>query len=165
MGILTMRKAKNHNISAFNRGFTVIEMMTVVAVVGIVSSLAVPEFSTLMKDLRLSQTVNDLQSSMIRARSEAQRTNAKVSLCRTGNIYPATPACGADIRGTSDANASSDWSHGWLVYTTDTTATAYDSSPGADTLMAAISPDNNANGVVVSSNSAAQSYLRRRWSN
>jgi type IV fimbrial biogenesis protein FimT len=63
-----------------NKGFSVIELMVVVAIVGIVTSMAVSSFSHVMQRNRLKATVEAFQSDMQFARTQALKRNRNVSI-------------------------------------------------------------------------------------
>jgi type IV fimbrial biogenesis protein FimT len=67
-----------------SRGFTLPELMLVVAVLAILSAVAAPSFSAMIGSMRARGTSTDLYSSLARARSEAVKRNAEVKL------YPVT---------------------------------------------------------------------------
>ncbi len=56
-------------------GFTLLEAMTVVALIGIVTTLAAPMMSSLIASSRLSSSTNDIVGSLAIARSSAVRLN------------------------------------------------------------------------------------------
>jgi len=63
------------------RGFTIIEMLMVVAILGIFAGLAAPSMADLLASTAVKGAATDLYSSLIVARSEAikRRTNATVA--------------------------------------------------------------------------------------
>ncbi|XDZ22993.1 GspH/FimT family pseudopilin [Xanthomonas hydrangeae] len=67
------------------RGFSLIEMMVTIAVLAIVMAIAFPNFTALLNSNRLSSAANELSASLQLARSEAVRSNASVTLCRSDN--------------------------------------------------------------------------------
>ena len=69
------------------RGFTLIELMVVVALVAILLGLGVPGFRELITATRIKNASFDVFSSLIHARSEAITRNADVRIC---------PASGTD---------------------------------------------------------------------
>jgi type IV fimbrial biogenesis protein FimT len=85
------------------RGFTLVELMVTVIVLGILTTLAVPSFTDVLNASRLSGQTNELVSALHVARSEAVRRNSSVVFCRTG---PTLAACTA---------GDGSWA-GWLVF-------------------------------------------------
>lgn len=77
------------------RGFTLIEMMIVVALVAILSAVAVPSFRDLLLNQRLASTASDFIAALSLARSEAMKRSQKTTLTAT----------------------SRDWNNGWEVTT------------------------------------------------
>lgn len=63
-----------------NRGFTLIEMMIVVAVMSIILAMAVPSFRQAIENARLSTQVNEFATALTTARTEAIRTGGSVWL-------------------------------------------------------------------------------------
>lgn len=62
------------------RGFTLPEMLTVVAIVAILASVAAPAFSSMIAAARARSVSSELYASLSRARSEAIKRNAEVML-------------------------------------------------------------------------------------
>ena len=62
-------------------GFTLIELMVVLAMVAIIAAIAVPSWSQLRTRNVLRTAINDFNSSLQFARSEAVRLNSPVTLC------------------------------------------------------------------------------------
>lgn len=86
-----------------NVGFTLIEALVAMAIVGIGLTMAVPAFSSVMRTTRTAATLNQLSTDMAMARSSAIMSKASVALC---------PHDGA-----MHCLAGGDWSNGWLVFT------------------------------------------------
>ena len=53
------------------RGFTLVEIVTVVTIVGVIAALGAPSFAELMRSQRIKGTATDLMSTLDFARSEA----------------------------------------------------------------------------------------------
>jgi type IV fimbrial biogenesis protein FimT len=88
-------------------GFTLIEMMIVLAIGAILLTVAVPSFVSMTKNNKLTSHVNTLVSHVHFARAEASKRGTRIILCRTADPTAASPTCG----GTAYT-----WSKGWLVY-------------------------------------------------
>ncbi|MGB8701402.1 MAG: prepilin-type N-terminal cleavage/methylation domain-containing protein, partial [Thermosynechococcaceae cyanobacterium] len=56
-------------------GFTLIEMMVIVMVVGVLSAIAAPSFGALMDNIKVSQTVSDLRLALQDTQRQAIRAN------------------------------------------------------------------------------------------
>lgn len=67
------------------QGFTLIELMVTVAVLGIVVGLAVPGFQSAVNGNRLAGASNELIATMQVARMEAIRRNRRVAVCTSAN--------------------------------------------------------------------------------
>lgn len=83
-------------------GFTLIELMIAVGLVGLLLSMAVPALDAFVSNARQTGAINDFVSSMHIARSTAITTNLRVTVCASAD--------GADCNGTS-------WDDGWIVFT------------------------------------------------
>lgn len=69
------------------RGFTLTELLAVMAVLAILSAVAAPSFTAMMGTMRARATSTDLYASLSRARSEAIKRNADVTLQPNGGAW------------------------------------------------------------------------------
>lgn len=98
-------------------GFTLIELMIVVALLAIISAFALPAFQSFIASNRLTSEANELLAGLNLARSEAVRTQRHVVLCRTNGVVevdPSDPNCPMKIEGCVETSAGS-W-QGWAVF-------------------------------------------------
>jgi type IV fimbrial biogenesis protein FimT len=84
------------------RGFTLIELMVTIAVVGILVSVAVPAMQGFLQDDRQSTQANSLWMSLNLARSEARKQDVSVSVCPSND-------------GLTCSGSASSWAQGWIV--------------------------------------------------
>lgn len=143
------------NVSA---GFTLIEFLIVTTIMGIAVAIAVPSFAEWIKETRLIKSSESLNSALIQARNEALRTQSRVILCRTGNVYGNDPDCFDNITYNAEANVAKDWSYGWLIYTSTTGPVAYDPDLN-HVLLAAIEGGEADKLVTIRSNADAQNFV------
>ncbi len=94
-----------------NRGFTLIELMIALTVLGIAVSIAVPSYAFLITTNRMASEINDFVANLNYARSEAVKRGLSVSLCRS-NDTPAT--C-------NTPTPAGGWEGGWIVVVSDGT--------------------------------------------
>lgn len=64
-------------------GFTLIELMVVIAIAGIFMSVALPDFSKMVESYRLKEAVESLKSDLMFARTEAIKQSRDVAFSRT----------------------------------------------------------------------------------
>lgn len=83
------------------RGVTLLELVVTIAIAAILLTIAVPSFTDLLRNNRVTSVTNELVGAVNLARSEATRRNGRVNVC-AGN--EALTAC------------SNDWDNGWLVW-------------------------------------------------
>jgi len=88
------------------RGFTLVELLVVLAVGSILLAIAVPGYGFLVEVGRLSAATNELVAAMHFARSESIKRGVRISLCTTSSPTAAVPVC----------DPTANWHQGWLVF-------------------------------------------------
>lgn len=94
-------------------GFTLIEMLVVVALGAILLAVGVPSFTFMLDRNRVSSEVNEMLADLSLTRSEAISRRGRVVLCRSNNPRSATPFCDG---------AATDWNSGWIIFVDDPAA-------------------------------------------
>jgi type IV fimbrial biogenesis protein FimT len=84
------------------RGFTLVELLIVLAVASILAGTALPSFLGLIKSVQLTTSTNDLFSSLLVARSEAAKRHSRAAVCKSTD--------GNTCAGTGG------WEQGWIVF-------------------------------------------------
>jgi prepilin-type N-terminal cleavage/methylation domain-containing protein len=105
---LKIQKKKMSAMKPYQQqGFTLIEIMVVVAIMGIFSMIAIPNFISWLPRHRLSLAAQDVASGLIKARSRAVKDDTVVVFGQTGNSFWAFADDGAgsvdgDLNGIPD---------------------------------------------------------------
>jgi type IV fimbrial biogenesis protein FimT len=86
------------------QGFTLLELMTALAVLAILAGVGIPAFRDIVRNNQIAAESGDMVTALTLARSEALKRGMRVSVC------------GADGDECSD---EADWSGGWIVFTDD----------------------------------------------
>jgi len=91
------------------RGFTLVELLVVLAVSAILLAIAIPGYANFMNYNRLVAVTNDLVSSLQLARSEAIKRGIRVTVCKSSTPMESAPVC----------DEEANWQQGWLVFVDD----------------------------------------------
>lgn len=83
-------------------GFTLVEMMVVVAIVVILSAVSVPSFRGTIQSFRAQSTASTLRGALQFARSEAIKQGIPVTMCVSSNG--------------SSCTSGNSWQSGWITF-------------------------------------------------
>jgi len=83
-------------------GFTLMDLLTTLAVLGILVAVGIPSFSSVVRNNRITAHTNELVTALTYARSEAMKRGDVVTTC---------PSTDGEF-----CAGSNDWSTGWIVF-------------------------------------------------
>jgi two-component system sensor histidine kinase TctE len=156
-GIHTVSQFADQAMTAANqlrahrsRGYSLIELIVVMTIVGIVVGICVPSYKYVTNSNRVASEVNSLLGDMQYARSEAVKEGAPVSVCPgTGTM----PVSGTTPKGSGTCSTSAaNWQGGWFVFSDVNGDGAFDST---NDQILKVQPTFTSTDTFVSSDSAA----------
>jgi len=89
----------------YNLGFTLIELMVTIAIAAILSAVAIPSFTSTISRNRLTNSANELVTTLNLARSEAVKRAMSVTVRKV------------DGNSSTNRSAGANWEDGWDVFT------------------------------------------------
>lgn len=107
------------------KGFTLLELMVTLLVMGVILGFGLPGFQQLVQNNRMTGGANDLLAALNVARSEAVKRATPVSVCASNNPTAPLPTCS----GTPGMN-------GWVVFV-DNNDTDADGQPDGNIIVEA----------------------------
>ena len=90
-------------MSTYQKGFTLLELIIIIAILGLTMAFAAPGLSDMIKNNRISGNSNDFVAALQFAKAEAASRVNPVTVCKRN---AAGSACVAD----------GDWQQGWIVF-------------------------------------------------
>ncbi|MFZ1624710.1 MAG: GspH/FimT family pseudopilin [Gammaproteobacteria bacterium] len=109
------------------RGMTAIELMAALAIVAVLTAMAVPAFRDFLQNNRAAEQSNALVGALALARNEAVTRGIPVSVCASSDGESCDDAAGL----------FADWTQGWIVFTdgAGTLGTVDDAEVPPDTVL------------------------------
>ena len=92
-------------------GFTLLELMVVVAIVGVLMAVAIPAMGNFIRNGRITAAANDVMAALHFTRSEAIKRRQPVTLCTSANAVQANNQPNANA-----TCADSQFITGWIVF-------------------------------------------------
>lgn len=115
------RNARARGMAAFSQGFSLVEIMVTIAVLGVIAGIAIPSFSDFMDSSKRASFVSELGADFSLARTEAARRGKRVTVCVSSD-------------GKTCQNSATDWATGWIIFS-DITADGVLSAVDGDELL------------------------------
>ena len=126
MGPKKVKPVSFFGCPVYASGFTLIELMVTIAIIGLVALFGIPAFGDFVLNNRLRGQTSDFIGQLTHARSEAMRTATRVTVCP----------------GTSSGCSGTQWENGWVVFNDTNANAAVDSGETVIGIGAALDGDN-----------------------
>lgn len=96
------------------KGFTVLELMSVVAILGIVTALAAPSYARYIRQAEVTKMARGFESALTVAAINARTSGRTVKICATDDINGSNPECLSNFTSFQGGGTSTDL--GWMVF-------------------------------------------------
>lgn len=129
-------------------GFTLVELIVVIAIMAIISVLAIPSYKGVMSQNRMAGEINDVATDIELARSAAIKQGLSVTICPSATPTALVPTC----------TNTTEWNTGWIVFIDIAANQTYTATNG-DTLLRAHGPFTGTDTLVSSSTAQALNFV------
>jgi prepilin-type N-terminal cleavage/methylation domain-containing protein len=131
------------NMKKNNSGFTLLELMIVVAISGVLLMAGIPAFRSMITTNQITSKTNDLIMSLKLARSTAITSGHTASVCSSTD-------------GATCTGVNGQWANGWIVWVDLDNSGDLDVAAGATELIWVKQIDANSTQSIIPSNNFAQ---------
>ncbi len=128
------------NSRRLHRGFTLIESLVVIAIIGILLAVGIPSMRDIIERNTVSGQINGFVGAVNLARAEAIKRGVTVVMCRSENAESGSPPT---------CSSGTSWVPGWIVFADRNGNSAIDTA-GGDVLLRAQGAVSGSGGIVQS---------------
>ncbi len=104
------RPLENRTQQSRHSGYSLVEVMIVVGILGVMAAMAIPSFTHMKERREVNAMVTALNADIRLTKTEAVKRGRRVTVCPTQTPDDAVPACG---------RLGDDWAEGWVVFVDD----------------------------------------------
>lgn len=105
--------------NSYSKGFSLIELLVVLTLAAILAGIAIPSFSAIIQNSRLSTQYNELLTSLSLARSEAIKRGSVITVCKSSN----------------GSTCTGNWQDGWIVFADINADGDFDAADGDEIII------------------------------
>jgi type IV fimbrial biogenesis protein FimT len=137
-------------------GFTLLELMVVLAIAGVLMAVGIPAMGDFIRNSRITSAANDVMAALHFARSEAIKRRRPVTLCASANAFELDGDANPDATCAATADLT-----GWIVFVDSSPADNPDGQrdPAGELLLLSHAPMNDQITARSSANPLFVTYL------